>query len=91
MSMKMYANMAHMQYHLRCHFTGTLQVWELTQKYIKLSSQLAHYVFNEYTNFDLKPWKVNQLVTLMHIQNNPTNIIVVIVLTTLHVAGGMKP
>ena len=34
-------------------FTATLQVGELTQKHIKLSSQWAHYVFNEYTNFDL--------------------------------------
>ena len=53
MSMKMYANMAHIQYHLRYNFTATLQVGELTQKHTKLSSQWAHYVFNEYTNFDL--------------------------------------
>ena len=53
MSMKMYAIMAHMQYHLRCHFTAILQVGELTQTHIKLSNQWAHYVFNEYTNVDL--------------------------------------
>ena len=62
MSMKMYANMAHMQYHLRCHFTAILQVGE--HKHI--SSYRIDELIMSLTSIQMLTYNPEKLINLRH-------------------------